>query len=313
MMIEVAIRRDPHSPIKALFLGNLTIDFVGNRCRVGGSGFYGGVALSEYLGVETHVYTAVDEAHEPLMKSVLNLYGIKMWSKRCSETTTFEIDSSKACRIVKKGCRLELKELEAMLDFVKPRILLITPVAGEIELTDAISLVKGFRNNVDVISLDVQGFVRAPGNDGSISCFWPPELNELIPLVDLVHGNVSEFCLDNPLHTLTELSQSSSVTILVSLDSRGCIVIREGELVKIPAPHVNPVDEVGAGDILTSVTSYYIAMRFDPLEAAARGVVAASLKVENPYGRWFDENLLQTLSRQVLSLSKRFDDDFSLR
>ena len=314
MMREVANRyANIHSNPCALFIGNLTIDIVGNRCRVGGSGFYGGVALSEYLGVETHVYTTVDDVYEPMIKSVLAMYGIRMWSSRCCETTTFEIVENKAYRIAKRGCVLRLEEVEAIFDVVKPSMIFVTPVAREISLEDAINLVEILKHRTKTISIDIQGFVRSISEDGLIRCRWEPQLRELLVKATVVHGNESEFCLENSLEELISISKLSPVTILMSLDSRGCIVVRNGKALRIPAPHVNPVDEVGAGDVLTAVTSYYIALGLDPIEAAARGVAAASLKVENSYGRWFDEDSIQKLSRYILRYSQPLNDDFSLR
>ncbi len=292
---------------RVLFIGNITIDLIdGYRVRIGGSGFYGGIALSEYLGSSVHVLSSVDDAHGPMIRSALESYGIKLLKKLCTDVTTFVIEGGKAKSILKKGCVLEEEEALMALNLVKPDILLITPVINEVSIELAKNLLNSFRGTK---ALDIQGFVREPSTNG-LACSWKEGLEELLGISTVVHGNLSEFCIGkNIIQWLSDVTSTSDSVILASRDALGCYVAYRGEVYSIPAPPVNAVDDIGAGDVLTAVTSYYIHKGLNPLDASCRGVAAASLKVENAYSSWFDlesiESIARSLSRYVVTISRK--------
>jgi len=290
--------------LRALFLGNITIDRIeGERVRVGGSGLYGGIALSEYLGAEVFVYTSIDEVYGSMIRSVLNSYGISVVGKRCSRPTVFIIRGGKAVDIDDCGCEICPEEALSVVQTIKPEIVLCTPVFQEISPQLVLELRRGFHNIV--LSMDIQGFVRTKGSTG-IECRWSTELEEALLEATFVHGNISEYCFAKSerevVQRLRELSASASGVIVASLDDRGCYAALKGEVFRVPALRVKAVDEVGAGDVLTAVASYFIASGYDLLESVSRGVVAASLKTENPYGNWFDRESLDSLVRDVMKL-----------
>ena len=291
--------------VRALFLGNITIDRVeDHRIRVGGSGLYGGIALAEYLGAEVYVYTSVDEVYGPMIRSVLNSYGIAVLCKQCSSPTIFVIRGGKAVDIGGTGCKILMEEALSAVKVVRPKIILCTPVYRELDPYIVAELNREV-GGAAILSMDIQGFVRIKECD-RIGCMWSKDLEKAMLETNLAHGNISEYCFASSEHEvvarLRDLSSCAKGAIVASLDDRGCYVAIKGEVFRIPAPRVNAMDEVGAGDVLTAVASYFIASGHGYLESVARGVVAASLKTENPYGRWFDKESIENLSRELMKL-----------
>ncbi len=297
-MIEAA-NRGLATP-RALFVGNITLDNLGTRIRVGGPGFYGGIALSEYLGVDVYVLTSVNDCYEPLIKSVLSTYGVKILPKKCEDVAVFRIEKGKVVAIESEGCKLEAYDVFSVIDIVKPDILFLTPVYSELGIDLAKEVTTKFRG---ITSIDIQGFVR---RERELKCVWSDELTELITLARVVHGNVKEFCVgENVVDWLHRVSRDSNAMIIASMDERGCYLAYRGEVYEIPTLAINPVDDVGAGDVLTAIASYYLYQGYSPLEAACRGVAAAALKVENAYSKWFDRESLDVLSRELLTMVKK--------
>ena len=70
-----------------------------------------------------------------------------------------------------------------------------------------------------------------------------------------------------------------------------------GEIFYIPSLSVNTVDDVGAGDVLLAVASYYRARNESILSSSVKGVIAASLKVENAYRDWFDRETIESIAQ----------------
>ncbi|NPA97582.1 MAG: hypothetical protein GXO32_08285 [Crenarchaeota archaeon] len=289
--------------MRALFVGNLTIDVLDNRVRVGGSGFYGGVALSEYLGVETYVLSSASEKYGPLFRSVLSTYGIKLLEVKCHSVATFRISGRKMW-ILDSGCCIPKSSIDTSISVVRPDILLLTPVFKELAISDSLEVLSSFNG---VKAVDLQGFVRER-LDSRLACVWREQLKDVVMNSTVVHGNIKEFCIGadaaDVMRWLRDYSKRCSALILASLDEKGCYAAYRGRVYLVPAPPTSAIDDVGAGDILTAVAAYYLAQGVTPLEAACRGVAAASLKVENPYSAWFDRESIDTVSKSLLHLIK---------
>jgi ribokinase len=73
--------------------------------------------------------------------------------------------------------------------------------------------------------------------------------------------------------------------ILVSLGARGAMLVEGKRARTIPAPQVEAVDTVGAGDALNGALAAGLAAGLELAEAARRAVVAASLAVTRPGAR----------------------------
>jgi ribokinase len=73
--------------------------------------------------------------------------------------------------------------------------------------------------------------------------------------------------------------------VLVSLGRRGALLVAGRQARAIPAPRVDPVDTVGAGDALNGALAAGLAAGLDLAEAARRAVAAATLAVTRPGAR----------------------------
>ncbi len=295
-------------PLKALIIGNLTIDIVDGSTRLGGPGLYGGIALRQ-LGDEVYVYSSISREYLDKVKRALDTHKINLVGSECSSMPTFIIRGGKVRGLEKQGCSIDVDNVVQIIDTIKPDIIILSPVLGEIDVNTISKIsIHAHRSNVKVVSLDIQGLVRRL-IDNTIVCSWSDDIWHVLQYVDVVHGNIQEFCFsDNEKNILriafNELKmRRSSSTLLLSLDRYGCYLVNyvENKILHVPAPPVNVVDDVGAGDVMTAVTSHYIAKGFDIINATVRGVIAASLKVENAHrDRWFDNDVIERLSPNIL-------------
>lgn len=67
--------------------------------------------------------------------------------------------------------------------------------------------------------------------------------------------------------------------VVITLGARGALIAEEGEICRIPAPDVRPVDTVGAGDCFVGWMAAGLARGLPAPEAARQAVAAASLAV----------------------------------
>lgn len=286
--------------MRALFIGNITIDDLGNQYRVGGSGYYGGRALSEYLGVEVYVATHIADDVQGLIRGVLDLYGIKVIELGSNGTPVFIISGGKAVGFRGISPIIDVEVVRMYTHVYRFDAVYITPIMKEI-LENQITLAREF--NSKVTAMDIQGFVREI-YDNSIRCLWKWSSEEVLLSIDIIHGNVREFCFTSEemgvVRHIRDLSSTGKTLFLVSLDHRGLYFIYNNEVLYIPSLPVKSIDDVGAGDVLLAVTGYFRAMGMDVLESVVRGISAAALKTENAYREWFSRELLERYGRELL-------------
>lgn len=289
--------------MRVVLVGSATIDVVDGDVRVGGSVYYGGLALSKYLHDEAHAVTLVDECSASLILKSFSSVGVVPHLVRCGKVPHFTISGGKVVDVVAGECRIPADVVEGVLEEVRPDILVVAPVYREIEISGYLRLLGGL-SQVKVKSLDIQGLVRSVG-DGSIECVWSNELFKMMGLVNLTHGNLKEFCFSGGEEAVVkQLLENESLrgsAVAVTMDSRGLYLVADGKVFEISSLKVVGADEVGAGDVFTAVASHYMAAGEDLLEAVVRGVVAASLKVSRAAGDWFNvEELRERFSEVVV-------------
>ena len=93
-------------------------------------------------------------------------------------------------------------------------------------------------------------------------------------------------CVNTETNTITSaissgkmLQAQSGSVVLLTLGSKGCVILSDAEPIEIPAPRVVAVDTTGAGD---TFTGWFCAGRMRGLsleDAATEAVGAAALKV----------------------------------
>ncbi|MEM0015094.1 MAG: PfkB family carbohydrate kinase [Zestosphaera sp.] len=281
--------------MKAVLVGSATVDVLGEGVRVGGSVYYGGLALAKHLGVETHAVTLIDKRNTDLILGSFLGSGVVLHPVECSRVPHFVIREGKAVNVVADECRIPADMVEKVLEDVRPDILMLAPVFQEVEVSEYVELLSAL-DQVKIKSLDIQGFVRSAAGD-EIKCVWSDELFELMGLVDLTHGNLKEFCFsssgDTVVRRLLENEVLKSSAVAATMDSRGLYLIAKGDSFKLSSLKVVSVDEVGAGDVFTAVTSHYMAAGNELPEAVMKGVVAASLKVSRSSRNWFTAEELE--------------------
>jgi ribokinase len=102
---------------------------------------------------------------------------------------------------------------------------------------------------------------------------------ETLDLADVITPNEGE------LEVILAASRPSHATMLVSLGAAGARLETGAATVLIPAPAVDAVDTVGAGDTLNGALAVGLADNLDLEYAARRAVVAASLAVRRAGAR----------------------------
>jgi len=223
----------------------------------------------------------------------------------------FVIKGGRAVRIENKGCILSCEELDNLLDEVKPEIIIFAPVLNEINEC-MVRLVKD-KEYVKVKTLDLQGFTRKVSDNGEISYRWSNEYNRIFNYVDLIHGNYYEYKsisstygLGSTLYSIKSLSERVSAGLALSIGGLGLYLLYRGEAYYVPALKVDVADEVGAGDVFLSISSYYMVSN-NLLDSVVYGVIAGSLKVTNAYKSWFSREDLDRIHsvhrRKVVKIS----------
>ena len=84
-----------------------------------------------------------------------------------------------------------------------------------------------------------------------------------------------------------------SNTLIVTLGKDGAIAAHEGELIRVSAPEITPVDTVGAGDTFCGYLAAALEAGLEIEEAIVRATVAGALRlpqirrpaVDSPGGR----------------------------
>lgn len=287
--------------MKTLFIGNITLDKINEEFRIGGPGYYGGRALASYLGVDVYVLTHVSNYYREFIVNTLGNYGVKILEIKSNAIPIFVIDSGKTIQFQGFSDKISSNIIEHHLKNNRYDIVFIVPIMNEIDV-DSIHILKEYKKRINsILSLDIQGFVRRVAEYG-IKCEWTKELEIVLTHVDIVHGNITEFCFTQNeiliIDRIKELSTTSHTAFLVSLDAKGTYLIYLGDIIHIPSLSVAVINDVGAGDILLSVTSYYKAKGNDIITAAIKGVTAASLKVENSHRDWFSEKLIEVIAQE---------------
>ncbi|WP_068083405.1 ribokinase [Polycladidibacter stylochi] len=89
----------------------------------------------------------------------------------------------------------------------------------------------------------------------NIAPFKSECLASMLPLVDIIVANESEAAAlaqtlgyEKPLEELVHELFTKGIQLVVTLGEKGCIAMVENELLRVPSPHINPIDTTGAGD-----------------------------------------------------------------
>lgn len=108
---------------------------------------------------------------------------------------------------------------------------------------------------------------------------------ELLALTDWLIPNSHEFQDLHPEHldpsangVIANFAKAQRINLVVTLGEDG-VVIADGEITKVAALRVKPVDTTGAGDCFVGTFAYGLANQMSPVNAAALGCQTAGLSV----------------------------------
>jgi len=157
-------------------------------------------------------------------------------------------------------------------------IIHINPMFGEVGAEE----VERARGRCELLSLDVQGFVRGAKGSRVIGRFWDGR-EAVLGHVDLLKIGRDEAELvskrGDPLEACRELSGFGPEVVELTLGKRGSLVFA-GRPYEVPAYGTREVDPTGAGDVYAAAFAIKYFECRDALEAGLFASAAASFAVE---------------------------------
>jgi ribokinase len=117
------------------------------------------------------------------------------------------------------------------------------------------------------------------------------EAAELLALADYIVANETEFDLyaellglagDSRTDRMAKFAETTGRTLVVTLGAEGAVAAHGGELIRVSAPEIVPVDTVGAGDTFCGYLAAALEAGLELEEAMVRATVAGSLACLKP-------------------------------
>jgi ribokinase len=173
------------------------------------------------------------------------------------------------------------------------RIIIIPGANHEIELKKAVQAIESIAGLAVVVAqceikqeVTLAAFSAAKKR-GCVTILNPapyqPLSEELLAVTDWIIPNETEF---KELHGQAPTSDDVLMSFrpgknsIVTLGSEGAVLITsDGDLTRVSAPTVNPVDTTGAGDAFVGVFAFGLASGKNPEDAMKLGVKVASMSV----------------------------------
>ena len=281
-------------------LGSLTLDEIalgGTRKTVpGGSAWYASVT-SALLGAQVDVISRIGMNYprknlDWLKRNSVNVGKVK---RLPGGTCRFALNykgGSRTMQLVQPGAELSHWDLDGHWNGIH-----IGPVFGEV----SVSMVRDCKRCADVVSMDLQGFVRETDSDRVIF-LRPAKLGGALRFVDLLKATSEELLVQTGTSGLasaiSRIFRRGPRWLVVTLGRRGSILAeRGGGRLRIPAyPEARLTDPTGAGDALVGGWLATFIATGDPIWSLSIGSALASLLVRRSgllRFRWSDSELLR--------------------
>lgn len=237
-----------------LVIGHVTQDRVAGGVRTGGTVAYSGLTAKAF-GFHTAALTASSSEED-----LADLREMRVVRVASDCTTVFEEHTQGGIRRQRvTSVAVPLRESAVPLDWRRPRILHLGPVAGEVDP----SLLNLFPESLRGVTL--QGWLRAWDDAGWIS----PQMTS--PAEEAARRSSAQvFSLEDVggdegwIAHLAELCPITAVT-----EGRaGCRVYWNGHVRHLAAPSAEEVDAIGCGDIFAAAFFIRLLECRDPWEAA---------------------------------------------
>ncbi|MEM1946207.1 MAG: PfkB family carbohydrate kinase [Candidatus Caldarchaeum sp.] len=269
--------------MKVGVVGALTIDITLEDGRmIGGPPWYAGNAIHA-LGGDAMLYSAVGEDFPEDFLRKLETTGLDtshIIRVKDAKTYSFKPFFKKGLRLLKlvsEGPPLPVYVLE---DF-DAEAAIVSPVFKEV----GVNHVKQLRSRTQVLSVDLQGFLRQVDSDGLIF-LRAFAANDLLRQADVIHCSGEEAVAltgcGNVLDAAMTLSKLGVKTCLIGVEN-GLVLIDERDISSIEV--VKPVaasDATGAGDILTGSFTVLLSAGMSAMDAAVRALEVVARSLVNP-------------------------------
>ena len=224
--------------------------------KLGGSTAYAMLASSLKVA-NAGIVSKVGDDFEQEYWDILRASGLSL--------TGVQKSGSKSTRFVNKydldGCRVQFVESLAERitpedfpeDYLDARAVHFSPLsADEIDI-DCLRLA---RSNVNITSLDVQGYIRSIEPDGKVVARDWIERNEVLSLVDVVKFHVDELKIalrgESELAMVSQILSLGPRIVIITRDRRGSTIYTRNEQVNIPLVEGEiETDATGCGDVYT--------------------------------------------------------------
>ena len=264
--------------MKFLVIGNITKDIIRTkneeRYAFGGNASYSSITAAR-LGCETHVLSRGNDKLIEWVKT-LKSHKINVELQESEDVTCFVNDYRKGERkqsVLSDAGKIEYKS------FGKFDVIFLGPVFNEITL----ECLKKARKDCNILSLDVQGFVRTLKDKEVVKKFWN-DREEFLKYVDLLkigRDEMSSVSKESDYEKVCEELRSLGVKVVeLTLGENGSIIAGE-EIHRIPIYKTILVDKTGSGDVFATAFAIRYFETKNELESGLFASAAASFVVED--------------------------------
>jgi sugar/nucleoside kinase (ribokinase family) len=252
-------------PVHVAVVGNLSLDRVeGAPPRAGGPPLYAGRALSA-LGVPSTVVAKCAERDRAQLLPAVQKLDLPFELRNGSSTATYSFSydgDRRTMEVLELGESWAPDDVGALAESAWIHVGAL--FRGEFPDETLAALAAGGAR----LSFDGQGLVR-PARLG------PLELEPEPDLAFLRHVSVLKLSEDEALALVPRLDERSLgelgvPEVLVTLGSRGCLVLARRRLVHVPADALEGIDPTGAGDAFAAAYVLERSRRHGPRQAAQR-------------------------------------------
>ncbi|MDW8083678.1 MAG: carbohydrate kinase family protein [Candidatus Caldarchaeum sp.] len=270
--------------MKIAVVGGLTIDLHEDIKLIGGPPWYAGIAVAS-TGNKVSAFSAVGEDYPQSFLDMMVEVGIDISSVvRMGGYRSFVLrhvysEAGRRSVLVSEGPSIPTETLEG-LDADIAVLSTNHREAGYVHL-------KMMRSNSDMVSLDVQGFLREVDEFGNIRLVGK-DLSSMFKLADVIHCSDDEaVALADEKNLIDAVSKiGSKVPGILLVGSRSALFVVESRVLHClqPLDVVRSVDTTGAGDMLMTFFTLLWNSGFSPVEAAASALnhVQEALKKPPP-------------------------------
>jgi len=287
--------------VRVGIIGNLLRDVIRppGTVQIGGTAYYSGMTASR-LGYEVRLLSRVGVDYPIGWLNDLEREGVELILQYSEESTVFE-NTYKAGRrrqrLLGDAGRIEWDERFGGCDLVHVGPLFIEVSPDVIE-----------RLSCDLVSLDVQGFIRKTRDDGTIIHSRWRDMDRCLSRVDIVHAGLDEarYICHSTRGNLNgfDLLRLGPKVVVFTDGFRGSYVFHVDTCHQIPAYRMRSLYPTGAGDVYSAA---FLIKYFETGEPRLSGYfasAAASLLVEKGMGGITDRGVVEERMGKLVHQNK---------